>query len=126
MKLVKLAVERFQCIESAELELGPHLNVLYGPNDLGKTSLAWAMRAVLLLQHNSAHAERFSSWHGEGEPRVALTLRDHDGRYWRVSKTFGGSAGRSTLESSKDGTSFRNEVSGREVDQKVRELLRAL
>ena len=95
MKLVKLAVERFQCIESAELELGPHLNVLYGPNDLGKTSLAWAMRAVLLLQHNSAHAERFSSWHGEGEPRVALTLRDHDGRYWRVSKTFGGSAGRS-------------------------------
>jgi hypothetical protein len=26
MRLVSLSVQRFQCIESAELELGPHLN----------------------------------------------------------------------------------------------------
>ena len=46
MRLVHLEVERFQCIEKAELELGPGLNVLYGPNDLGKSSLAWAIRAT--------------------------------------------------------------------------------
>lgn len=124
MRLVKLSVQRFQCIESAELELGPHLNILYGPNDLGKSSLAWAIRAVLLLQHGSAHAERFSSWYAAGEPRVALTFSDDSGRYWRVTKTFGGSTGRSELESSKDGQVFTMEEKARSVDEKLRGLLR--
>ncbi len=124
MRLVKLSVQRFQCIESAELELGPHLNVLYGPNDLGKSSLAWAIRAVLLLQHGSSHAARFSSWYDDAEPRVALTICDDTGRYWRVTKVFGGSAGRSTLESSKDGKTFVAEGSAREVDKRLREILR--
>jgi hypothetical protein len=124
VRLVKLSVQRFQCIESAELELGPHLNVLYGPNDLGKSSLAWAIRAVLLLQHGSSHAARFSSWYDDAEPRVALTICDDDGRYWRVTKVFGGSSGRSTLESSKDGKTFVAESSAREVDKRLREILR--
>jgi chromosome segregation ATPase len=124
MRLVKLSVQRFQCIETAELELGPHLNILYGPNDLGKSSLAWAIRAVLLLQHGSSHAERFSSWYAAGEPRVALTFCDDSGRYWRVTKTFGGSSGRSELESSKDGQVFTMEEKARSVDEKLRMLLR--
>jgi chromosome segregation ATPase len=124
MRLVKLSVQRFQCIESAELELGPGLNVLYGPNDIGKSSLAWAVRAVLLLQHNSTQHERFVSWHGGGEPpRVALTFVDAANRYWRVSKTFGGAAGRSSLETSKDGRTFSRDVDGRQVDEKVRKML---
>lgn len=124
MRLVKLSVQRFQCVESAELEFGPNLNILYGPNDLGKSSLAWAIRAVLLLQHGSAHAERFSSWYAAGEPRVALTFCDDSGRYWRVTKTFGGSGGRSELESSKDGQVFTMEEKARSVDEKLRGLLR--
>jgi chromosome segregation ATPase len=124
MRLVKLSVQRFQCIESAELDLGPGLNVLYGPNDIGKSSLAWAVRAVLLLQHNSTQHERFVSWHSGGElPRVALTFVDAANRYWRVSKTFGGASGRSSLETSKDGRTFSRDVDGRQVDEKVREML---
>jgi hypothetical protein len=123
VRLVKLSVQRFQCIESADLDLGPGLNVLYGPNDLGKSSLAWAIRAVLLLQHNSSHHQRFVSWYGDGEPRVALTFTDADDRYWRVTKTFGGSAGRSTLETSKDGRAFTADTNGRQVDEKLRKLL---
>lgn len=123
MRLVKLSVQRFQCIESADLELGPGLNVLYGPNDLGKSSLAWAIRAVLLLQHNSSHHDRFVSWYGDGEPRVSLTFTDADDRYWRVTKTFGGSAGRSMLETSKDGRTFTADTNGRQVDEKLRKLL---
>lgn len=123
--MVRLAIERFQCIESAELELGPGLNVLYGPNDLGKSSLAWAIRAVLLLQHNSAQHERFVSWYGGGgDPRVALTFADDDGRYWRVSKTFSATSGRSTLEVSKDGRTFTPDASGRQVDERIRAMLR--
>lgn len=124
MRLVKLSVQRFQCIESAELEFGPGLNVLYGPNDTGKSSLAWAVRAVLLLQHNSSQHERFVSWQGGGQPpRVALTFADADNRYWRVTKTFGGTAGRSSLETSKDGRMFDPDVSGRQVDENVRKML---
>ena len=107
------------------LEFGPGLNVLYGPNDLGKSSLAWAIRAVLLMQHNSAEHERFVSWYGPGEPRVALTICDDDERYWRVTKCFAkGAAGRSTLESSKDGRHFLAEASGRQTDERLRDLLR--
>ena len=125
MRLVRLSVEHFQCIRSAELDFGRGLNVLYGPNDLGKSSLAWAIRAVLLLQHNAAAHERFVSWYGDGEPRVALTLCDDEDRYWRVTKTFGGTgSGRSHLESSKDGQTFITEVSGRQVDDKLRTMLR--
>ncbi|CAN5905845.1 hypothetical protein BH11MYX2_BH11MYX2_12030 [soil metagenome] len=123
MRLVKLSVQRFQCIESADVEFGPGLNVLYGPNDLGKSSLAWAIRAVLLLQHNSSHHERFVSWYGDGEPRVSLTFTDADERYWKVTKTFGGSAGRSVLETSKDGLTFTGDTNGRQVDEKLRKLL---
>lgn len=124
MRLVRLSVQRFQCIERAELDFGRHLNVLYGPNDLGKSSLAWAIRAVLLLQHNQAQHARFVSWNGGGEPHVELTFCDDDERYWRVKKTFGTSAGRSILESSKDGRIFTSEASAREVDKRLRELLR--
>lgn len=123
MRLVKLSVQSFQCIESAELELGPGLNVLYGPNDLGKSSLAWAIRAVLLLQHNSAQHERFVSWHGGGDPKVMLTFADAEDRYWRITKVFGGTAGRSLLESSEDGRTFTTDANGRSVDEKVRKML---
>ncbi len=121
MRLVHLSVKRFQCIESAEVEFGPGLNVLYGPNDLGKSSLAWAIRGVLLLQHDSKVHERFVSWYGDGEPRVALTLCDDDNRLWRVTKTFSsGTAGRSILEGSRDGRTFTADSSGRQVDEKLR------
>jgi hypothetical protein len=124
MRLVKLSVHRFQCIESADVDFGPGLNVLYGPNDIGKSSLAWAIRAVLLLQHNSSQHERFVSWHGGGEPpRVALTFADAANRYWRVSKTFGGTAGRSSLEVSKDGITFTTDANARLVDEKLRKML---
>jgi DNA repair exonuclease SbcCD ATPase subunit len=124
--LVRLTVESFQCIERAELDFGPGLNVLFGPNDLGKSSLAWAIRAVLLLQHSSSAHERFVSWYGGGVPRVALTLADDDDRYWRVTKAFAaGTSGSSLLEISKDGKEpFIRDTMGRAVDEKIRGLLR--
>ncbi|MFT5126613.1 MAG: putative ATP-dependent endonuclease of OLD family [Rhodothermales bacterium] len=49
MRLVSLNVENFKGVNSASLELGPGLNILYGPNELGKSTLAEAIRAILLL-----------------------------------------------------------------------------
>lgn len=125
MRLVKLTVNAFQCIEAAEVDFGPGLNVLYGPNDLGKSSLAWAIRAVLLLPHGSSAHEKLLSWHSGDAPRVELTFGTEEQRFQRVRKTFGsGSAGSSALEFSNDGSSFSVEATGREVDAKLRDLLR--
>ena len=104
MRFLKLVVDAFVCIEHADVDFGPGLNVLYGPNDLGKSSLVEAMRYVLLLPHGSAAHEDLISWHGGGQPQVALTFSTEPQRVWRVTKTFGfGSAGSSLLEFSKDG-----------------------
>ena len=40
MKINRLRVTDFAAIREADIELGRGLNVLYGPNDLGKSSLA--------------------------------------------------------------------------------------
>src|SRR6267143_650592 len=57
MRLKKLYVTNFGGIESAEVEFGPGLNVLHGPNDLGKSTLVEAIRLGLLLPHGSTHGE---------------------------------------------------------------------
>lgn len=125
MRVVKVSVHAFQCIKDADVDFGPGLNVLYGPNDLGKSSLASAIRAVLLLPHGSSAHEQLLSWHSGEPPRVALTFCTDEQRYWRVRKSFGsGSAGSSALEFSKDGSSFSTDSTGRAVDGKLRELLR--
>ncbi len=49
MKLHRLRVTSFAAIADADVEFGPGLNVLYGPNDLGKSTLADAIRLALLL-----------------------------------------------------------------------------
>ena len=55
MRFVKVAVESFQAIQRADVEFGPGLNVVYGPNDLGKSTLArHQFRAALLVPPTSS------------------------------------------------------------------------
>ena len=122
MRLIRVVVDAFQCIRHAEVDLAPGLNVLYGPNDLGKSSLAAAIRNVLLLPHTSASAEDLASWHSGDLPRVALTFGSEAHRIHRVTKSFG-SGGSSLLEFSNDGSSFSTDATARQVDAKLRELL---
>ena len=49
MRLLRLRVMDFAAIVNADVEFGKGLNVLYGPNDLGKSTLAESIRSVLLL-----------------------------------------------------------------------------
>jgi len=124
MRFTKLVVETFQAIQRAEIEFGVGLNVLYGPNDLGKSTLATAIRAVLLVPPGSAEAARFTPWNADATPRVTLTFVDDDGHYWRVWKGFGDGVGTGAeLHHSKDGTSFSLDSKNREVEEKVRKLL---
>ena len=123
MKIHSLAVEHFRCVRQAKIQFGAGLNVLYGPNDLGKSSIAHAIRAALLLQHGAKEHEKFVNWQGSGEPYVELTLETEPQRVWRVKKKFG-AGGWSFLDFSRDGVDFTNECRGRDVDGKLREILR--
>src|SRR5258708_13915590 len=86
MRLKKLYVTNFGAIESAEVEFGPGLNVLHGPNDLGKSTLVEAIRLGLLLPHGSTHGERFVAWGGGPEPEVEITFASERQRIWRGAK----------------------------------------
>ncbi len=124
MWLRKLHVRSFAGIKEAEVNLEPNLNVLYGPNELGKSTLLQAIRAALLLPHSSARHRPFIDWHDDRPPRVTLTFETEEQRIWRVQKSFGaGADGSSLLEFSRDGLSFSLDCKGREVDGKLRELL---
>lgn len=123
MRLQHIKVLDFGCIESADVEFGPGLNILHGPNDWGKTTLASAIRAVLLLLPNSSAAVDFRPWHRDKDPEVSLTF-EHGGRIWRVEKTWSASTRRrAALYVSDDGETFRLDEEARGVDGKLRDLL---
>jgi DNA repair exonuclease SbcCD ATPase subunit len=123
VRLLSLTVEHFRCIRKASLDFAPGLNILFGPNDLGKSSLVRAMRAALLLQHNSKDHEEFIAWDGSGDPSVQLVFEAEPQRIYRVRKQFG-SNGSSFLDESRNGFDFTNECRGRDVDGRLREILR--
>lgn len=109
-------------IAAASVDLKPGLNVLHGPNEIGKSSLVEAVRAVLLLQSGSSAAQVLADWHGDKPPQVALTF-EREGRVWRVRKTFRRGGGQAFLEFSRDGRDFSTDSRGREVDGRLNEML---
>jgi chromosome segregation ATPase len=125
MKLVRLKVENFGTLRYVRLDFGPGLNVLYGPNDLGKSTLGAALRTVLLVPSTSTVAKRWIEWQGDQTPQVELVFQTDERRYWRVKKSFGtGTRGTALLESSRDGNNFSTEARGRQVDGELRNILR--
>lgn len=124
MRFVELIVESFQAIEHAKVELGPGLNILYGPNDLGKSTLATAIRAALLVLSKASEGQQFVPWYRDAVPRVSLTFVDDGGHWWRVKKGFGSGAGAGAeLWHSKDGRDFTLDCKARQVDEKLRTML---
>ncbi len=123
MRLIQLKVETFRCIERARIDFSPGLNVLHGPNDLGKSTLAAAIRAALLLAHGQREHKEFIPWSADVAPKVELDF-EVGGDFFRVAKSFGdGSRGQSLLSTSKDGRDYAVGSKGREVDERLRALL---
>jgi AAA domain len=123
MRILSLTVEHFRCVRKAVMQFGPGLNVLYGPNDLGKSSLVEAIRAALLLQVSSREHKVFVDWAGSGDPQIEIAFESEPQRIWRVKKTFGNSPG-AFLEESRNGVDFHVEARGRDVDGRLSEILR--
>ena len=124
MWIRQLCARHFAGIRAVELSFERGLNVLHGPNEIGKSTLVDAMRAALLLQDRATAARDFEDWHTDQPPRVALTFETEPQRIWRVRKSFGkGADGASYLDFSRDGHTFTQDAKGREVDGRIRELL---
>ena len=123
MRLHRLRIASFAGIESVDVEFGPGLNVLYGPNDLGKSTVVAAIRLGLLLPHASTHCDQYIGWTGGGDPVVEITFETEAQRIWRIRKQFG-RTGSSLLQESRNGQDFDDVERGRKVDGKLREILR--
>ena len=125
MRLLGLKVENFGPIRAAELSFGPGLNVLYGPNDLGKSHLVAAIRVALLYPHDRKDALDYAPWGTDRTPEVQLDLELNPELRYRIKKTLGkGSRGSSELSCSRAGGTWKLEEKGREVDGKLCDLLR--
>ena len=123
MWIRRLEVTHCAGIAAAGIDLAPGLNVLHGPNELGKSSLAAAIRAALLLQTSATAAEALRDWNSVEPASVSLTFEQEAGRVWRIRKTFG-RGGQAYLDFSKDGREFAAEGRGREVDGTLQNILR--
>jgi hypothetical protein len=122
MRFSRLIVESFRAIGRAEIDFGPALNIVYGPNDLGKSTLAAAIRAALLVTPGSSEGRTYDSWHSLEAPSVELTFQDAGGHYWRIRKAFGAPPTAELLHS-KDGLTFTPDCKGRQVEEKLRTML---
>jgi hypothetical protein len=123
MRLHRLRVVSFAAIGNVDVEFGRGLNVLYGPNDLGKSTVVAAIRLGLLLPHTSTHCDQYVGWTGSDDPIVELTFETEAQRIWRIRKQFG-KGGSSLLQESRNGQDFDDVERGRKVDAKLREILR--
>jgi hypothetical protein len=121
MEFVSLELENFGCVARAALAFKPGLNVLYGSNEVGKSSIARAIRFALLLPASSSAAEPWIPWVGSGDPTVSLAFRKTATEYYRVKKVFGTTT--ASLERSSDGVGWSSLARAREVEAQLRGLL---
>src|SRR5205823_10942670 len=121
MELVSLEIERFGCVTRAHIAFKPGLNVLHGANEIGKSSIARAIRFALLLPSSSSAVDPWVPWSGGGDPTVTLVFRNGSTEYYRVKKVFGTNT--ATLERSSDGAGWANLARAREVEARLRALL---
>jgi DNA repair exonuclease SbcCD ATPase subunit len=123
VKLVKLEVANFRGIRAASIAFSSGFNVLHGPNDLGKSTLAEAIRAALLVPTNGKEGRSYVAWDVDAPAQVKLTF-ESSGKLWRVRKTFG-SDFESVLDQSEklDSPQFHEFAHGRGVEGELRKLL---
>ncbi|HVZ30814.1 MAG TPA: AAA family ATPase, partial [Polyangiaceae bacterium] len=124
MKFLRLSVKSFRGIAEAHIDFEPGLNVLFGPNEAGKSTLAEALRAALLCRTQSSAAEAYLPATGSGAPEVALTFGEQSGDWYRIDKTFGDRPSTSLERSANQGQTFVREGTGDGAETELRKRLR--
>jgi DNA repair exonuclease SbcCD ATPase subunit len=91
MKLRKLEMEQFRKFERPVSLSGfsDKLNVLCGPNELGKSTILAAIRGLLFERHSSKAepVRAMQPFGGKAAPRIAMEFEVNSAR-WRIEKRF--------------------------------------
>ncbi len=86
MKITEIDIDRFRIWRSLLLKLNPTgLNVIYGPNEAGKTTL---MRFVRSILYGFEPLSEEAAWHQpeDGDAWTGALRCEHAGRTWRVGR----------------------------------------
>ena len=100
MRITKVSLENVRRFTfPLELELSAGVNLIYGPNEAGKSTVAAAIQAVFLERANSTPVQGGLAPYRQGSaaPRVEVRF-EHAGQEYRLTKEFGGNRGRTELE----------------------------
>ncbi|MCH8047466.1 MAG: SMC family ATPase [Planctomycetes bacterium] len=92
MILRTLQVEGWRCFAERIPPLGPlgdGLNVIHGPNGVGKSTLIWALTRALFDSHKvgGADIQSLQPWGKALTPRVIVEF-EHDGEMYQIDKQF--------------------------------------
>jgi DNA repair exonuclease SbcCD ATPase subunit len=121
--LLSLEVGNFRAVREARLTFARGLNVLYGPNDLGKSTLVEAIRVAFLLSPQSAASADFRPWGTDLTPKVVVEF-EFAGAVWRITKEFAiAPRGTALLERKNDSEEWQEVATGRAVEGKLREII---
>ncbi len=117
MRLTRLRVENFGCVQSVDLDLDSDWVVVHGPNDIGKSTLARAVRMALLARINSTVWDQYRPWNSTNQPEVSIDFRLPDeGTTFRVRKSKTSAILQVCAEGS---TQFHDDCRDRQVNEKL-------
>lgn len=91
MRLIEVEVDNFRSIvRPLRVQLTPGLNVVHGPNEIGKSTLLdaiWCALTVSSRGKTAVHRAMRSTTVGAGDPRVRLRF-EHAGAEYELTKVF--------------------------------------
>ena len=120
MRLLSLSLRNYRVHRELDLDFDPARNLVGGPNESGKSTLAEAAHRALFLRAKTGggvQAEMVSTLH-HGSPEVRLAF-EAAGTRWEVEKRFAGAKGSARLGNAA-GAVFKDD----EAETKLSELLR--
>ena len=125
MQILSVRLQNIKSHRERELSFSPGINVLSGPNGIGKSTVFEAIGYALFgvdARDFVANAERFLSI-GAKRGEVAVTFRGEDGETWRVTRTVGGAS--RWLLARRQGEEFEVEehAGAAETEKRLAELL---
>ncbi|HLP62737.1 MAG TPA: AAA family ATPase [Candidatus Deferrimicrobium sp.] len=90
MIITKLELENWMKIRKLPLEFHPGINLIYGPNEIGKSSIIEAIKQAILGDPNSGGREykQFQPWGTTEKARVNLSFTTRDGLQYHLYKSF--------------------------------------
>ena len=99
MRLLSLTVRNYRIHRDLTVEFDPSRNLIGGPNETGKSTLAEAIHRALFMRHRAGGELQQSmvSAHG-GTPAVTLAF-EAQGQRWTIDKEFSGPRGSARLRS---------------------------